>query len=367
MKLKLNRGTTSKLLRIYVVQNASGVSPGMPLTGLAYNTSGLTWYYIYEGESSDTSVTMAAGTVGIYSSGSFVAVDATNMPGVYEISIPNAALATGNSVFMMLQGPSTMTPVVIEIELDAVNYQAATNFGLSALPTASPAASGGLPTIGTGSGQINPSSGNFTVAGYAASQSPDYYVLATAGGTAKLATDTSGRVILQPTQTGVTIPTVTTVTNAVTLPGSAPSWYTTPPTASAIASVILATPANLLATDSSGRVLLQPTQAGVTIPTVTTVTNLTNAPTAGDFTSTMKSSITTAATAATPTANLNLTQSIPTSNTAQTVGDALNAARAQGFGKWVLSGTTLTLYASDGATVVRTFTLDSATSPTQRS
>jgi hypothetical protein len=67
------------------------------------------------------------------------------------------------------------------------------------------------------------------------------------------------------------------------------------------------------------------------------------------------------------TANLNLSQAVPTSNTAQTVGDALNAARAQGFGKWVLSGTSLTLYAADGSTAIRTFTLDSATAPTQRS
>jgi hypothetical protein len=65
--------------------------------------------------------------------------------------------------------------------------------------------------------------------------------------------------------------------------------------------------------------------------------------------------------------SLNLTQAIPTSNTAQTVGDALNAARAQGFGKWVLSGTTLTLDAADGTTSVRSFTLDSASAPTQRS
>lgn len=50
---------------------------------------------------------------------------------------------------------------------------------------------------------------------------------------------------------------------------------------------------------SSGAVLLQATQTGVTIPTVT---NLTNAPTAGDLTATMKTSVTTAATAATPTA-----------------------------------------------------------------
>ena len=58
-----------------------------------------------------------------------------------------------------------------------------------------------------------------------------------------LTTDSSGRVVLQPTQTGVTIPTVTTVTNA--------------PTTSAIASAILASPTNLLATDSSGRVQVQ--------------------------------------------------------------------------------------------------------------
>lgn len=63
---------------------------------------------------------------------------------------------------------------------------------------------------------------------------------------------------------------------------------------------------------------------------------------------------------------LDLTQAIPTSNMAQTVGDALNAARAQAFGKWVLSGTSLTLYAADGTTVVRTFTLDNSVSPTQR-
>lgn len=50
---------------------------------------------------------------------------------------------------------------------------------------------------------------------------------------------------------------------------------------------------------NSGAVLLQATQTGVTIPTVT---NLTNAPTNGDLTATMKTSVTTAATAATPTA-----------------------------------------------------------------
>jgi hypothetical protein len=64
--------------------------------------------------------------------------------------------------------------------------------------------------------------------------------------------------------------------------------------------------------------------------------------------------------------NVNLSEAVPTSNTAQTIGDALNAARAQGFGKWALVGNTLNLYAADGTTVVHAFTLDSGTSPTSR-
>jgi hypothetical protein len=65
--------------------------------------------------------------------------------------------------------------------------------------------------------------------------------------------------------------------------------------------------------------------------------------------------------------NVNMAQAVPTSNTAQTHGDCLNASRAQGFGKWVLVGTTLTLYAGDGTTPVRQFTLaPGATSPTSR-
>jgi hypothetical protein len=63
---------------------------------------------------------------------------------------------------------------------------------------------------------------------------------------------------------------------------------------------------------------------------------------------------------------LDMTQSVPTSNTAHTLGDALNAARAYGFGKWVISGTTLSLYASDNTTVIKTFTLDSGSYPTSR-
>jgi len=65
--------------------------------------------------------------------------------------------------------------------------------------------------------------------------------------------------------------------------------------------------------------------------------------------------------------NIDLTQTFSVSNVAQTVGDALNAARSSSFGKWVLNDRTLSLYGSDNTTIVKTFTLNSSTFPTERS
>src|SRR5262245_37655112 len=50
----------------------------------------------------------------------------------------------------------------------AYNVVKATNRGATGIPDAVAAASGGLLIVGSGSGAINPSSGNVTVAGYAA-------------------------------------------------------------------------------------------------------------------------------------------------------------------------------------------------------
>ena len=57
-------------------------------------------------------------------------------------------------------------------------------------------------------------------------------------------------------------------------------------------------------------------------------------------------------------------------NSATATGDSLrSAARAawsQAFGKWILVGVTLTLYGTDGTTIVRQFTIDNPTAPTAR-
>lgn len=150
-KLSILAGSTSKLLRIFVPN--SSVTTGAGLTGLAFGTSGLSGYYIREGANATTQITLATQTLGTWSSGGFIVVDGTNMPGMYEISIPNAAIATGAaSVVIYYQGAANMAPVILEVELTAVNNQDGVHFGLSGIPNAAAGASGGLLVSGVNSG-----------------------------------------------------------------------------------------------------------------------------------------------------------------------------------------------------------------------
>lgn len=63
---------------------------------------------------------------------------------------------------------------------------------------------------------------------------------------------------------------------------------------------------------------------------------------------------------------LDLTQTIPTANVDQTVGDAFNAARAYGFGKWAINGNNLEYYAPDNLTVIKSLALDNSYYPRSR-
>lgn len=127
-KLSLLAGTTSKTVKIFIQDKTK--TDGSGLTGLLFNTASLTAYYIREGASATTVITLATATLGTWATGGFIVVDATNMPGVYELSIPNAAIAAGaKSVVIYLQGGGNMAQTLLEIELTAVDNQA-TNYGL---------------------------------------------------------------------------------------------------------------------------------------------------------------------------------------------------------------------------------------------
>jgi hypothetical protein len=94
----------------------------------------------------------------------------------------------------------------------AYDPQAATNLGLSALPTATAAASGGLLTYGSSTGQLNPTSGAMPLT--TGQNVATINSLAPPTNWATTNIDSSGRVLLQPSQPSVVIPTVTTLTNA---------------------------------------------------------------------------------------------------------------------------------------------------------
>lgn len=225
--LTIPAGTTSKLIEFPVYDSSSTI--GALLAGLTYNSSGMTAYYDLWGAAGGASVmSLVTMTKGTWTSLGFVPVDGTNMPGVYQLGIPNAALTGAQGVTIYLKGASNMVPVVIQIELTATSNQDSVRGGMTALPNAAAGAVGGLPLAVDTSGRVD---------------------VLKVNGTSQTARDLGASVLLS-NGTG---------TGQISL--------------------------------SSGAVLLQATQTGVTIPTVT---NLTNAPTAGDLTATMKASVTAA-------------------------------------------------------------------------
>jgi len=207
MKRKIFAGTTSLSLPVIVYDNTSITGAG--LNGLTHTTSGLVLEYRRAGQSSWTSVTLVSKTLGTYTSGGIVA--SGSRAGRYEVDIPDAAIASGvRMVEICLRGAASMHPVDIELELDAVNYQDATAFGLSKfadIETDTQNIQSRLPTALSG-GRMDTS-----VGAYQSGLVPSNF--------ASMSIDGSGRVLLQPTQTGVTIPTVTSVGTVDELAGNA--------------------------------------------------------------------------------------------------------------------------------------------------
>src|SRR5258708_5893375 len=121
MKLLVKKGATSYLTAIFIQDSSSTTGAG--LTGLTSGSAGLVCYRARadDGNAAGTAISLSAGTRGTWSSGGFVEKDATNMPGLYELGVPDAALATGsNWAILMLKGATNMAPLPLEIQL--VNF-----------------------------------------------------------------------------------------------------------------------------------------------------------------------------------------------------------------------------------------------------
>ncbi len=108
-------GSTSQSIELY-----------LGATGLTASTSGLSAYY-NRTRTASVSIPLVARTIAqAWTSGGFAEVDATNMPGVYRLDLPDAALAAGaDDVTVVVRGASGTNGAVMTIKLSSGGLTAA--------------------------------------------------------------------------------------------------------------------------------------------------------------------------------------------------------------------------------------------------
>lgn len=190
--LPIVAGATSQSVDIFIQDSTSTTGGGK--TGLVFNTSGLIAYYTFTGANT-TATAISLATLSLvtsaWSSGGFIEIDSSHQPGWYRLDLPNASITSGKGreVNLHLQGATGMAPCPVKVNLTGWDDQNATNGGMSALPATACTTNASLLTSGTGTDQISVS---------------------------------AGKLLLQATQTGVTIPAVTTVGTLTTYTGNTP-------------------------------------------------------------------------------------------------------------------------------------------------
>jgi len=113
--MRSSRGETSRIIQVFIQDSTSTTGAG--LTGLTYGTAGLVAYYHRDDTSTATAITLVDATVGTWTSGGFKRIDDTNLPGWYELHLPDAALTTGKSVSGMLKGATNMVPTPFYLDI----------------------------------------------------------------------------------------------------------------------------------------------------------------------------------------------------------------------------------------------------------
>ena len=119
-KQSVGLGTTGRIEYIYIVDSLS--STGLGKTGLVYNTSGLTCYYLRNATSSSVVNLITQTPTGAWVSGGFCEIDQSNMPGIYRVDLPDAVFASGSDkAIVMVKGAANTIPVTLEYQLTAAN------------------------------------------------------------------------------------------------------------------------------------------------------------------------------------------------------------------------------------------------------
>jgi hypothetical protein len=159
-------GSTSQLVDVFISDSSSTTGAG--LTGLVFNTGSLSCYYHRSGAASATAISLATMTLGTWATSGFVVVDGTNMPGWYQMGIPDAALASGATyVAIQCKGAANMAPMNLRIVLTSASPTVdVTKWNGTAIPGVDTA---GYPKVtikdGTGAGEIDTTSGAVSTSG----------------------------------------------------------------------------------------------------------------------------------------------------------------------------------------------------------
>jgi len=316
VKLLRKLGSTSQILQIFIQDSSSATGAG--LTGLTNASGSLTAYYHRDTDTTATAISLVTMTVGTFTSSGFKEIDSTNMPGWYQFCPPNAALASGAaSVALHLKGASNMAPVPIEIDLDGQidvtswNGTAVSSPATAGIPDVNVkninnVATTAVTTIGANQGTTQPI--NFTGTGASALAKSDMVDIAGSAvstGTAQIGVNVVSQnnidfgALQKASLNAATPASVVGAVGSVT--GNVGGNVT-----GSVGSVVGLTASNLDTTISSRMATYaQPTgflaatfptgtianTTNITAGTITTATNLTNAPTSGDFTITMKTSL----------------------------------------------------------------------------
>ena len=136
-------GSTSQSIELY-----------LGVTGLTASTSGLSARY-NRTRTASVSIPLVARTIGqAWTSGGFAEVDATNMPGIYRLDVPDAALAAGaDDVTVVVRGASGTNGAVMTVKLSSGGLTSAQT--ASAVWGASPAGYNDATTFGGVVNQID--------------------------------------------------------------------------------------------------------------------------------------------------------------------------------------------------------------------
>jgi hypothetical protein len=117
LKRIIKGGARDVTLSIFIPDATS--STGVGLTGLVFNSAGLTCYYA-RAKTAAAQLTLATQTVtGAHADGGFKEIDATNLPGWYRLDLSDAIVAAGaDHVVVMLKGATNMVPVLIDLQIE---------------------------------------------------------------------------------------------------------------------------------------------------------------------------------------------------------------------------------------------------------